>query len=762
MLKLTVVDSVSQIPVAATLTIAENLITFKKLAYNKVPLTLSLLQSQIEISVTNIAYKDFKFTFFLRSDTAVLIKLVPVRRELSEVIVRDSKKAIEYSGNKIILNIDKIPSSQTSNSFEMLNRIPGVVIEDERKITLNGRNVLLVINGRKLYFTNDQAVNYLRSLPASNLKAIEVALTKSAKYDAEGDNSVINVITKDRLPGVNDVLFRTNASYNKYFSSNYSLFHSKSVKTLNYNIGFSIGKSVTGSTTSSNTTYNNSSVGNTFFDNQSDYKANSWTGNINANITKVINKRANLSFRLSSYFEKPKFDQLLISKTINQALKNLVFGNTNDVFLSSELNYERKIDTIGSKYNVSLGYISGAKTDHLNYQNSTGSSIDNYLVVGKIPLSGHQLVFQADVEKKLGNFLIETGVKGYKGLINNDVGYDTMRNNILFKDLLRTKNFRYSESNFSVYLNSDYKMKRVTISAGLRFEDITGFNDFLSEDSQLKRNFSNFFPNFSVSYNLSSLKGSLSFNRSISKPGYQYLNPYIRYVDQFNYRIGNANIQPTFTYNVNLNNGFYNLIYLTTGYSVSPGSLFLIQTKVSNSNTIITRPENLLKIKLFYGNISSSFNIVKALESSINLSANQFSYIGDASDPRIASSLGGRFLYNASIFEQYKFNDNHSAEISYYYYSKRNFAQSRIANRSQLNISYSGKTFNKALTYSIAVNDILKGMRNSGETFTTGYYSSFYSYGYARRVTLGLNYLIGKINSQEKRSILTDESKRYK
>lgn len=78
-----------------------------------------------------------------------------------------------------------------------LRSLPGVMVNEDGAVILNGQSgIKVLINGKNTYLSGDKLVNYLRSLPVSSIKDIQLITDPSAKYDAEGKTGLIGIHTQ--------------------------------------------------------------------------------------------------------------------------------------------------------------------------------------------------------------------------------------------------------------------------------------------------------------------------------------------------------------------------------------------------------------------------------------------------------------------------------------------------------------------------------------------------------------------------------------
>src|SRR5690606_4611971 len=70
------------------------------------------------------------------------------------------------------------------------------------------------------------------------------------------------------------------------------------------------------------------------------------------------------------------------------------------------------------------------------------------------------------------------------------------------------------------------------------------------EDSSFKRQYSSLFPTLYVTRELDSNNTvTINTGRRIDRPAYQQLNPFLFFINEYTYSVGNPYIQPQFTWN---------------------------------------------------------------------------------------------------------------------------------------------------------------------------------------------------------------------
>jgi outer membrane receptor for ferrienterochelin and colicin len=112
----------------------------------------------------------------------------------------------------LIFNVEDDPDSKGQATIDVFRKLPFVTVDRENNIRLNGQtNFKVLLNGRETSLFARNLKEALKGFPGALISKIEVIMSPSAKYDAEGVGGIINVVTKKKVRGYNAYL---NAYYN--------------------------------------------------------------------------------------------------------------------------------------------------------------------------------------------------------------------------------------------------------------------------------------------------------------------------------------------------------------------------------------------------------------------------------------------------------------------------------------------------------------------------------------------------------------------
>ena len=125
--------------------------------------------------------------------------------ELQSVTVTATRGLVENKIDKMVYNAEKDITSQGGVATDILKKVPMVSVDVDGNVELQGNaNILFLINGKPSSIFGNNLTDALQSIPASQIKSIEVITSPGAKYDAEGTGGIINIVLKEnRLKGIN-------------------------------------------------------------------------------------------------------------------------------------------------------------------------------------------------------------------------------------------------------------------------------------------------------------------------------------------------------------------------------------------------------------------------------------------------------------------------------------------------------------------------------------------------------------------------------
>jgi iron complex outermembrane receptor protein len=603
----------------------------------------------VKVSLINYATAFFSRINLSSPQTDVIkLSLTFSEKQLSNVTLTSRKPFIQKLNDRIVVNVENSIVSAGSSAMDVLERSPGVNVDQNDVISLRGRSgVIIMIDGKPTAMSGADLTNYLKGLPSAAIERIDLITNPSAKYDAAGNAGIIDIrMKKDQRLGLNGS-FTTGYGQGVYPKTNAGgtfNYRNKKVNVFgNYNYAYRVG-------------LNHLLLDRSFFDNGvyngGDLKDNYSKSPFNTNSSRlgadffpdkktiigfVVNGNFNHYSRVNNNNSIVIDPQKQESSTFNSYATNNDHGNN----VVANINFKHTFDSTGKEISTDLDYgnyhSSSLTVNATKYYKLDGSSLQpDYILDGDQNGKLNFKTIKTDYTnplKKGAKF--EAGFKLSFVSSDNDAKFYDVSNGTPQNDVNKTNHFLYHENNYAGYLNFSKEFKKFNIQVGFRGEqtDISTRQEI--GNVKFDSSYFQLFPSAFFNYKLKEDQTlGFSVSRRIDRPGYAALNPFLFLIDVSTYATGNPGLLPQLTWSYELSYTMKNLNF----------SLSYSHTKDEQNIT-------LARFKEVFPNIPSADNVTVQIP--INLTSSDYFGVTVAAPIRI--NKWWNMINNADLYYQ-KFN----------------------------------------------------------------------------------------------------------
>ena len=746
-----------------------------KYGFNNVPFD----SYQIRTSAIGYAATGTEKFTLSEKEPAVTLQPIEIKEEskmLGTVTVKAQKPMIEIKADKTVLNVVGSINAVGSTAMELLEKSPGVRVDKDDNISMNGKNgVKIYIDGKPSQMDGKDLAAILKGMPSSDIEAIEIITNPSAKYDASGNAGIINIrLNKNKGFGLNGnaaftSTFANTPKYNGSLGINsrsrfVNIFGNYSYFTGDYNNSLEVyreqdSKGVLNTYEQHNRmtdhNYNNSfKVGTDFFIS----KKSTLGVLLNANLIQGPWDNAS---RTSISSQGGKIDSILIaSNRIEQKRNNLNY-NINYRFADTsgrELNVDADYGTFDSRANSYQPnkYTNADETKILNeknYRNNTPSNIKIKSI-------------KADYEQKLWGGKLGAGFKLSQVRTDNNFVFYNVIENINQLDTNQTNQFRYKEDVNAAYVNFNKTIKKWSLQFGVRMEQTHASGDLIAlkgeSGKKVDTTYLNFFPSGGVTLNVNKNNSlGVTYSRRIDRPSYQDLNPFEFKLDELTYQKGNPFLKPQYTDNVQLIHTFKQFLTTSLGYSHVRDFFTQVTDTTGGSKTFVIN-KNVATQNIYSINISAPLKIKKWWNgyASINAYHSQFKGQFDNGNLNVGTT-------SVSMYMQHSFtlSDKWSTELSGFYNAPNVEGTTRSNAMWKMDWGVQKKILDQKGNIKLSVNDIFNSMKWGGTVNFGGVNMRMQNKWESQQLKLAFTYRFGNKNvksARERNTGLEDEQRRIK
>lgn len=678
------------------------------------------------------------------------ITLAENSQVLDEVEVVAEKSSMQLQLDKRVFNVGKDLANLGGDATDILENVPSVTVDVEGNVSLRGsQNVRMLINGKPSGLTGPDG---LRQLQGDMIESIEVITNPSARYDAEGDAGIINIILKEgKEKGFNgsfSLRGGTPANYGGSYSLNYRR------NNLNFFSSFGLRYRESPGGGYNNQRFLNDQGEEVYFESEQDRNRKDLGGNFRAGLNWYLDPRSTLTASVlyrksdennSSYIEYRDFntagDLTSISTRTNDEEEE-------ESDLEAQLTYERTFTSDEHKLNVDFRINNNKERALGDFEETTDSGMTLPLQRSDDLEESSDYLIQADYVHPLGDNgdKFELGTRSTLRTIIND--YLSEEQNELGEwEVIPALDDRlkYIENIYAAYAIFANESERFSYQLGLRFEYTDLVTELQRSNFLNDRSFFNIFPSVNLSYNVNDEDQlQLSFSRRISRPRFWHLLPSFSLNDSRNFRAGNPNLNPEFTNSYEL--GY--LKYWDSGSLLSSvyyrhrvGVVERITT-INDDGTTFTIPVNLSKRNAYGIEFSFSQDITKNWSATANW--NFYRAITSGEYEGVAYNADA-LTWSGRVMTRWKIADGFDFQTSFNYRAPEKEPQGRDLASYSWNMGLSKDLLNDKATLSVSVRDLLNTRIRRSIIEAEDFYSeSGFQWRRAQQVNVSFTYRLNQ------------------
>lgn len=692
-----------------------------------------------------IGHESKEMELSLSKNTSIgKIQMLEENQNLEEVVITTSKFPIRADVEGLTINPDQNLSNLGGTLLDILRNTPSVNVSDDGSISLRGSSgTNILINGR-----NSSLTQNLDQIPASAIEQIKIINNPNARYDAEAEAGVIDIVLKKGedlgTHASAELTYGTRGRMNTGINLNH--------RTLKYNVygGYNLRR------------WRDVGVRRTtreiFEDGE---RLQQETDNVGENLGHNVNFGADYYFgrNIISYegvFQTSDDSQIntlfadLRKVTDNSRVLQYVRRNDEteaDDGLDNAFIYERTFDNPKKqlRFSASHSYRNQFKTQNIDiYRNASEALPEN--------LNGQELAFTDEkryISVLQGDYVVpldnggtfETGVKSNIRNFDNDYIYSRFQETSqdFVEDPAISNRFIYKDQIHAGYLIYTRSFTKFDLSAGVRGE-YTLVDTYLENTQESnKQEYFNFFPSFQGLFKHSDAHNfKVTYSRRIDRPTAWRLNPFPDITDSLSVRRGNPNLQPEMIHSLEIGHlANYEKSSMTTNafYRHVSGQLDFV-TIVENGISY-SQPSNLNTAESYGVEFIGLTEILPWWDLSGSVTAFRIKVDG--------SNIGEEFVnegfaWNSKLTSDFSLPYGVRMQWVGNYESAEIEAQGRDLSQYYMDVSFQRSFFERKGSLSVSIRDIFDTRRFAGSALTNTFSQDFYSKRETRIILVSARY----------------------
>lgn len=696
------------------------------------------------------------------------IELLEDSKALSEVVISGSPKdGVSDKMDKKSFTLSDNVSQSGGSVLQAMSNLPGVTTTHDGKLQLRGSDkVAVLIDGKQTALTGFGGQTGLDNIPASAIERIEIINNPSAKYDANGNAGIINIIyKKNKQEGLNGKIGLTTGAGALWIKKeNLSGIRPQYQQTpkLNPSISLNYRKNKTNTYFQGDWLYTQTLNRNEFssrvYDNgdivNQQVKRNRTTTYATAKTGLDYNIDDNNTLSFSGLFNREKIidrgDIPYFNGNFSERLRLWQFLEDEVKYTATAAAaYQHKFKEPGHLFNVSFNYTFHREDEKYFFTNVMPSFTgeDSF----KLLSDEHVADLNFDYVKPLRYGRLEGGLKLRRRTIPTNMQFYPGLNSPI--DVNAGGWADYSETIPALYGNYIFENEKIELEAGLRIEYVKVNYDVNPNHNTYKSDgyrYTEPFPNLRAAYKLNeNNKISLFYNRRVDRPNEVDIRIFPKYDEPELLKVGNPTLRPQFTnsfelgYKVNWAAGnLYSALYhrITNGTitriaTQAPGSTILYNVFQNAGRSYNTGIETVLQQNLVnWFSFNANINIYKNR-------INAFTVVNQYPQPSIYSSKQEELTSgNVKLNGQFHLPKQLEIQLTGIYLARDIIPQGKVGARFSADLGIKKQVQNGKGELFLNTNDLFNTLNIKKEVFGNGFRYTATDYYETQVFRIGYSY----------------------
>lgn len=559
---------------------------------------------------------------------------------LSEVEIRAEREVVAPSLEKKTISIAENLTQSGGSLLQVMQNLPGITVSNEGTVKLRGNDrVTILIDGRQTALTGFGNQRGLDNIPASAIDRIEIINNPSAKYEANGNAGIINIILKKEIKeGLNGKVGLTlgmGALWEKNANLPTIRPQYKRTPKVNPSVALNYRRKKTNLFLQADNLYTQTLNKNEFVDRFYDAddtirqqtKRNRTTNLFLMKTGLEWFKNDKNTLTVSGLFSSEKIldrgDEPFFNGNLSERLRLWKFLEDEiKTTIATTIQWEKKFKEPGRKLTSGINYTFHREDEQYFFENilPTYTGLDSFKLIS----DENVLDYALDYIKPYAHGRIETGLKLRYRFIPTNMKFIPGLNSPL--DVNAGGWATYNEIIPAIYGNYIYENELVEVEAGMRIEYVDIYYEVNPDHNTYKSDGYNYiqpFPAVRFTYKFNPNNTfSISYNRRVDRPNEVDIRIFPKYDDAEIIKVGNPGLRPQFTQT--LEGGFRKsysggYIYLAGYYKDARQTITRIGSIVNGSTLIYNIFQNAGQSKLLGSEVLVAIEPTKTFSFNINL-----------------------------------------------------------------------------------------------------------------------------------------------